>query len=443
MTVEAEGGRISFEAPPMALQHTLTRAKWRIVPFLFLCFVVNYIDRSNVGFAKLHFQKELGFSDAVYGLGVSLFFVGYLLFEVPSNLLLARIGARRTLSRIMFLWGVASIATMIVTTPLQFYVARFFVGAFEAGFVPGVVYYLSQWFPSTQRARITSMFMVALPISGIISNPLSGWLMANLDGLHGLAGWQWLFLVEGLPSVALGIVAFFYLSDKPETADWLDRNQKAQLASLLERDRRSSPRADHSFTASLRDPRIYAFAFCVFTQFCVANVFAFWGPTILRGSGIKNVAELGMLNAIPFVIATALMLLVGWHSDRKMERPRHAALGQLLTILGLLALPLSTHSPALTVVCLTALASGHYTFWSVFWTIPPTYLSRAAAPGGIALISSLGATGGFFASNLLGWIKTSTGTLTLGFYAIAALAALGALTLLLASPKLASRPASR
>jgi MFS family permease len=443
MTVEAGSERIALREPPDVLQNTLARARWRIVPFLFLCFVVNYIDRSNVGFAKLHFQKELGFSDAVYGLGVSLFFVGYLLFEVPSNLLLARIGARKTLSRIMVLWGLASIATMMVKTPAEFYLARFFIGVFEAGFVPGVVYYLSQWFPSTHRARITSMFMVALPISGIVSNPLSGWLMSSFDGLHGLAGWQWLFFIEGLPSVILGCVAFFYLSDTPERARWLNDTERQQLAASLDRDRRSNPRADHSFTESLRDGRIYGFAFCVFTQFFVANVFAFWGPTILRGSGIKDVAQLGLLNAIPFVVSTVLMLLVSWHSDRKMERPRHAAFGQVLTIVGLLSLPISSGNPALTVACLAALASGHYVFWSVFWTIPPTYLSRAAAPGAIALILSLGSTGGFFASNFLGWVKTSTGTLTLGLYAIAVLVALGTLTLLLVSPKLTGERTDR
>ena len=441
--MELGSERIALRGPPDILQLTLAKAKWRIIPFLFLCFVVNYIDRSNVGFAKLHFQKELGFSDAVYGLGVSLFFVGYLLFEVPSNLLLARIGARKTLSRIMVLWGLASIATMMVRTPAEFYLARFFIGVFEAGFVPGVVYYLSQWFPSAHRARTTSMFMVALPISGIISNPLSGWLMSSFDGIYGLAGWQWLFFIEGLPSVILGGVAFFYLYDTPEKARWLNDTERQELADLLDRDRRSSPRADHSFTESLRDGRIYGFAFCVFTQFFVANVFAFWGPTILRGSGVKDVAQLGLLNAIPFVVSTALMLLVSWHSDRKMERTRHAAFGQMLTIVGLLSLPMSNGNPTLTVACLAALASGHYVFWSVFWTIPPTYLSRAAAPGAIALILSLGSTGGFFASNFLGWVKTSTGTLTLGFYAIAVLVALGTLTLLLISPKLTGKPTGR
>jgi ACS family phthalate transporter-like MFS transporter len=280
------------------------------------------------------------------------------------------------------------------------------------------------------------MFMVALPISGIISNPLSGWLMGGMDGIHGLAGWQWLFFIEGLPSVILGGFAFFYLSDKPEGAKWLNDTEARELTSSLERDRRSNPRADDSFAMSLRDGRIYGFAFCVFTQFFVANVFAFWGPTILRGSGIKDVTQLGLLNAIPFIVSTVLMLLVSWHSDRKMERPRHAAFGQVLTIVGLLSLPMSAGNPAMTVACLAALASGHYVFWCVFWTIPPTYLSRAAAPGAIALILSLGSTGGFFASNFLGWVRTSTGTLTLGFYAIAVLVALGTLTLLLVSPKL-------
>jgi ACS family phthalate transporter-like MFS transporter len=220
-----EGTLLSIVSANHVERNTLAKITRRLVPFLFACFVLNYIDRTNVGFAKLHFQDSLGFSDAVFGLGLSLFFVGYLLFEVPSNLLLARFGARKTISRIMFLWGLVSIATMFVTTPTQFYIGRFLLGVAEAGFAPGIVLYLSYWYDARQRARVTSMFMLALPIAGIIGNPISGLIMSGLNGVQGLEGWQWLFLLEGLPSVLMGIVAFFYLTDRPKDARWLSSDE--------------------------------------------------------------------------------------------------------------------------------------------------------------------------------------------------------------------------
>lgn len=410
--------------------HIISKAKWRIIPFLFLCFVVNYIDRSNVGFAKLYFQKDLGFSASSYGFGISLFFVGYLLFEVPSNFVLTRIGARKTLSRIMILWGLASLGTMLVRTPIEFYLARFLIGVFEAGFVPGVIFYLAYWFPSSHRARITSLFMIALPISGIISNPVSGLIIGSFNSTLGLAGWQWLFLLEGAPSMILGFFAFFYLCDRPREARWLSDLEKDMIEREIDREERAKgPTSRDAFRSVFGDFNIYIFAFSVFTQFCVANVFAFWGPTILRDSGISDIKELGLLNAIPFILATILMIAVGKHSDQKMERKWHASCGQILTIVGLLLLHISANNPFITIICLAMLACGHYVFWSIFWTIPPTYLKAKAAAVGIAIISSLGATGGIFASNLLGWAKETTGSLSSSLYIIAFLAFLGLLAL--------------
>ncbi|MDI4232591.1 MFS transporter [Bradyrhizobium sp. Arg237L] len=427
--------RASVNAEADYVRSGIELAKWRIVPFLFLCFILNYIDRTNVAFAKLHFQKDLGFTDAVYGFGVSLFFAGFLLFEVPSNLLLARIGARKTLARIMILWGIVSVAMMFIKTPTHFYLGRFLLGAAEAGFVPGVVLYLSFWFPSTLRARITSLFMAALPISGIISNPISGLIMDNLGGAFGLASWQWLFLLEGLPSIVVGVVALWYLADRPKAAKWLSDPEKDAIASSVEREEQGKQAATHhGFGGLLSDPRIYVFAFAVFTQYAVANTFAFWGPSILRGSGVANVWYLGLLNAVPFVAGVVMMTTVAWRSDKKMERRWHAAFGQALSVVGLVLLPAGVHDPFLAVVSLALVASGHYAFWSVFWTIPPSYFRARSAPGGIALVASIGALGGIFASNLMGMIKDATGSFSAGFYGIAALAALGVVVLLVGFP---------
>jgi MFS family permease len=410
-------------------------AKWKIVPFLFLCFILNYVDRTNVAFAKLHFQSDLGFTNAIYGFGVSLTFVAFLLFEVPSNLLLARIGARKTLARIMILWGLVSVAMMFIKSPMHFYLGRFLLGAAEAGFVPGVVLYLSFWFPSTQRARITSLFMAALPISGIISNPVSGLIMDNFEGTLGLASWQWLFLLEGLPSVIVGCMALRYLADRPAAATWLSEPEKCAVVSAVEAEERGKQATDHgSFARLLTEPRLYVFAFTVFTQYAVISTLAFWGPTILKGSGVTNIWHLGLLNAIPFAVGVIVMTAIAWRSDKRMERRWHAAFGQMLSVVGFLALPAAVSNPLLVVMSLAFVASGHYVFWSVFWTIPPSYFHARSAPGGIAIIASIGALGGLFASNFMGVIKDLTGGFTAGFYGIAALAAVGIVVLLVGLP---------
>lgn len=408
-------------------ERAISRAKWRIIPFLFLCFVLNYIDRTNVGFAKLHFQATLKFDDAIFGFGISMFFLGYLLFEVPSNLLLARIGTRKTLARIMVLWGIASIATMFVRTPNQFYVVRFLVGVFEAGFVPGIILYLSYWFDARQRAQTTSFFMLALPISGVISNPVSGWIMSRMDMVWGLDGWQWLFIIEGIPSIGVGIFAFFYLVDKPTDATWLSPAEKSSLIASVEKEVKvSGDHSSQSIFAVMRDVRVYLFAFAVFTQFCAVNVLTYWGPTLLRGTGITDVWHIGILGALPLIVGAVGMVLVAKSSDKFTERRWHTFLSQLLTVIALFLLPKVTTNVVLLVMCLTVLSVGYFSFWSVFWSIPPAYFSKNKAPIGIALISSLGATGGIFASNLIGSFRTSAGGMSASIYIIAALTAIGA-----------------
>lgn len=420
------------EGPKDVHQVALMRANWRIVPFLFMCYLANYIDRVNVAFAKLGFQETLHFSNEVYGLGLSLFFLGFILFEVPSNMLLARTGARYTISRIMIIWGLAATGLSMMQEPWHFYLGRFLLGVGEAGFVPGVLLYLSYWYPASYRARITSLFFIALPFSSIIGNPLSGGVMHTLGGVWGYENWRWLLFLEGAPAVLLAIVALFYLSDRPRNARWLSESHREALASAVEAEEKAKKSPPHvGFVQVLRDIHLYYFVFAVFTQFCVANVFAFWGPTILREAGIKGDLRLGLLNAIPFTVAAILMIAMARHSDKKMERRWHAAVGQFLTVAGLLLLPSGLSHATLAVIYLTVITSGHYIFWSIFFTIPPTYFRAGAAPVGIALITSIGALGGIFASNFLPWIKSSTGSFGLGAYSIAALAMLGAIVLLL------------
>ena len=423
-------------------RNTLAKVTHRLVLFLFACFVLNYIDRTNVAFAKLHFQNSLGFSDAVFGFGLSLFFVGYLLFEVPSNLLLARFGARKTISRIMFLWGLASIATMFVTTPTQFYIGRFLLGVAEAGFAPGIVLYLSYWYDARQRARVTSMFMLALPIAGIIGNPISGLIMSGLNGVQGLEGWQWLFLLEGLPSVLMGIVAFFYLTDRPKDARWLSSEERESITRSVEQEKRLTPHSHNGVLAAFKDFRTYLFAFAAFSQYCVANTFAYWGPTLLKDAGLMDVRIIGLYGAIPLIIGAIGMYLAARHSDARGERLWHAITAQILTVIALIILPTASHDPLTTVACMAATAVGFYSFWSIFWSIPPAYFEREAAAAGIALINSLGALGGVFASNLLGTIKATQGRLDLGLYIVAGIAAAGAISVYLAFPKSRASAAS-
>jgi ACS family phthalate transporter-like MFS transporter len=335
----------------------------------------------------------------------------------------------------MFLWGLVSIATMFVTTPTQFYIGRFLLGVAEAGFAPGIVLYLSYWYDARLRARVTSMFMLALPIAGIIGNPISGLIMSGLNGVQGLEGWQWLFLLEGLPSVLMGIVAFCYLTDRPKDARWLSSEERESITRSVEQEKRLTPHSHNGLLAAFKDFRTYLFAFAAFSQYCVANTFAYWGPTLLKDAGLMDVRIIGLYGAIPLIVGAIGMYLAARHSDARGERLWHAITAQILTVIALIILPTASHDPLTTVACIAATAVGFYSFWSIFWSIPPAYFEREAAAAGIALINSLGALGGVFASNLLGTIKGSQGRLDLGLYIVAGIAAAGAISVYLAFPK--------
>ena len=408
----------------------------RLLPFLFICYVVNYIDRANIGYAKLQFTQDLGFSDAVYGLGAGLFYISYLLFEVPSNLYLQKIGARATLTRIMIIWGIASGMTCLVTTPMQLYVARFVLGAAEAGFFPGVVLYLSYWFPAARRGRISSILLMAVATAGLLGGLVSGWIMHEADGLLGLRGWQALFIIEAIPAVLLGLTVYWVLDDSPQKAKWLSPAEKEMICQDLENDHAAKAHTGHSgLFSALRDTRVYLLAL-VYCAVCAGSgVISIWGPSIIKSAGVTDLKQVGFLMMLPFATATIVMYLVGLNSDRMLERRWHVVVPSLAAAVAFFVLSLPDLGATVTVVMLCLATAGVYSASSIFWVIPPTYLDKNSAATGIAFISSVGAgVAGFGAAALLGWIKTETGSLSVGLLSVGALIVLGCWLLIICMP---------
>ncbi len=406
---------------------------WRLLPFLTLCYMLAYLDRINIGFAKLQMQNQLSFSDAAYGVAAGIFFIGYVLFEIPSNLLLPRIGARKTLSRIMVLWGITSASMLFVRDIHAFYVLRFLLGVFEAGFAPGMVLYLTYWYAPSRTARAMAVVMWAGPIGGVIGGPLSSWAMTTLAGTHGLEGWQWMFIVEGLPCCVLGVIAFFFLDDRPQQATWLSDEEKALLAADLDAQRfnRAASEARHrSLRTVVSDPRVLTLAF---SNFCViAGIYtvSFWLPTILETAGVAGTMAIGLWSTVPYIAAIAAM---GWlcrSSDRRNERRRHSAFA---SIVGAIALAIAGLYPNKLGIALPAVAISTAMLWAsytVLWALPAGYLGTAAAAGGIAFINICGALGGFASPIIIGVVKTLTGDMQAGMLTIVAIALAGAVAML-------------
>ena len=411
-----------------AVSGVYTKMMWRVTPILLLCYILAYLDRINIGYAQLQMKYDLGFSDAVYGLGAGIFFVGYLLFEVPSNLLLVKVGARRTIARIMVIWGLISASMAFIHAPWMFYALRFLLGAFEAGFFPGVVLYLTYWFPGAYRGRALAVFSSATALAGLIGGPLSGWVLKEASGYAGLAGWQWMFIIEGLPTTLMGLFVFARLCDGPGEAIWLSAEEKQLVQSDLLAERRQSSGDSHGLAALwtvMRNPVIYIIAFSWFCFICGIYMLNFWLPTIIKDLGISDPLHVGLLAAIPYGISIAAMIAVVMHSDRTLERRWHCAVPAFVGALGLVGLVFTSGDIVLSFIMLSLVAIATTTTVPLLWSIPTAYVKGTSAAAGIAFINSLGLVGGFLSPFVLGWIKTSTGSLDWGNWLMAGLMAMG------------------
>lgn len=406
----------------------------RLMPLLVVCYLVSFIDRTNIGIAQLGLKRDLGFSEGVYALGVSLFFVAFIIFEVPSNALMARIGARKTLVRIMLFWGAVSVATMFVTSPTSFYVARFLLGMAEAGFFPGCLLLLSYWFPSARRTRMTAIFFMAIPVSGIIGSLVSGWIMSAFDGIGHLANWQWLFVIEGIPPMFLAVVVYFVLSDTPSDANWLTGPEKQIIEQdLREEHERKSPKTSHKggLRTALSDPRVWILGLGACAAYTLANVVSFWTPRIINNAGINDPMTLGLLSAIPPVAGIVAMQFVGRSSDKHLERRWHTAGCWLVAVIAMLILAFYLRNPLVVVLLLTVMAAAHYSGLTVFYSIPSIYLTSRAAATGIAFVTAMGSIAAALAPAMLGWIKTVTGSISLGLVASGGIIFVGILVVLI------------
>ena len=400
---------------PAALeQRAIARVTTRLVPFIFICYVIAYIDRVNIGFAASELQRDLGLTDAAFGLGAGLFFLGYCLFEVPSNLILERVGARVWIARIMVTWGFVSMAMTFVTGIWGFYALRVLLGIAEAGFFPGVILYLTYWVPARHRARTSALFMLAIPVSVIVGAPISDALL-GLDGWLGLKGWQWLFLLEGLPAVIFGVLALRFLTDQPEQAGWIPAEERQWLTETMTRER--TARATHGYAsimASLKSGRLWLLCAIFFMNTLVTYGVFLWLPRILRDASKDSGQAVGWLTALPFVVAMAGMIVVARHSDRTGERKWHVAGCCLVAAAGLLlAIAFQDNVPML-VLSFALSQLGQRSVLSVFWAIPPIFLGGTGAAAGIALINSLGNLGGFVGPTVVGSLRGSSGTYTSG-----------------------------
>ncbi|KIH83701.1 MFS transporter [Pseudomonas batumici] len=405
------------------------RITLRLIPFIFICYLFNYLDRVNVGFAKLQMLDALKFSETVYGLGAGIFFIGYVLCGVPSNLALNRFGPRRWIALMMVTWGVLSTCLLFVSTPTQFYTLRLFTGAAEAGFFPGVVLYLSQWFPSFRRGRIMALFMSAIPVSGLLGSPFSGWILTHFAaGQGGLAGWQWMFLLQGIPTVTLGIAAFFLLADKFANAKWLTAEERDVLEADQAFDAANKPKTvSDSLGEVFKNPAIWAFGLI---YFCIqSGVYAinFWLPSIIKNLGFADNLVIGWLSAIPYLLAALFMLLVGRSADLRKERRWHLVVPMLMGAIGLLIAVNFATSPAIAILGLSIATMGALTGLPMFWPVPTALLSAGAAAGGLALINSMGQMAGFLSPYLVGWIKDASGSTDAALYVLAAVIVAGSL----------------
>jgi len=395
-----------LDAIAIDAEAALSKVRKRLLPFLFALYVIAYLDRINVGFAALQMNRAIGLSQAAFGFGSGIFFLGYFIFEIPSNLILRRVGARRWIARIMISWGVAATATMLVRGASSFYALRFILGVAEAGFFPGIIYYLTFWFPERERARAIALFMTATALAGVIAGPVSG-LILGLDKFGGLAGWQWMFMLEGLPAIAMGFAVLVYLPDHPGEAAWLTASEATSLVARIASEVRPSDSAHANFSRAVFSGRVWMLTLFYFLFAFGLYGINFWLPQILRGFGDMSVITIGFASAIPFAAAAIAMVLVARSSDRLGERRIHLASCALIAAVGFFAAAYA-RNPILELACITLAAAGTSSCVGPFWAIPSSMLGEEAAAGGIALINSVGNLGGFAGPYAAGFIIEKT-----------------------------------
>jgi D-galactonate transporter len=393
---------------------TYLKVTWRLIPFLLICYIIAYLDRVNVGFAKLQMQSALGFSDVVYGLGAGMFFIGYFFFEVPSNIILHRVGARRWIARIMVTWGVISASMMFVETEMQFYVIRFLLGVAEAGFFPGIILYLTYWYPAQRRGRIVSLFMTGIPLAGVIGGPLSGWIMKTWDQVWGYQGWQWMFLLEALPAIVVGFMVYWYLDDRITDAKWLSESERQMLAQRIEEE--DQTKEHMPVMAVLKNKRVWVMSAIYFSLAMSLYGVSFWLPTIINGMGVKDNLTIGLLSAVPWLAGVFSMLWFGRSADKHKERRWHLVIPMLMAATGLVLSVLLASNVYLSFLALILACMGIVSGIPLFWSLPTSFLAGAAAAAGIAAINSIANLAGFVAPYVVGWLKQITQSTDSGMY---------------------------
>lgn len=407
------------------------KISWRIMPLLLAAYVVAFLDRINVGYAQLQMKETLAFSDAVYALGAGIFFIGYLLFEVPSNLMLEKIGVRKTLLRIMVCWGVVAMAMMFVQTPTQFYAMRFLLGVFEAGFTPGALLYLTYWYPPARRAQIIAIFLLGAIFASLIAGPLSGAIMKFLDGLNGWHGWQWLFLAQGAPAPLLGLLAWFLLADRPEQAAWLSPGEKARLQEQFDSENQSMAMASHrSLRDLLGDAKVWALSLAYVLMVAGTYAIAFWTPTLIRSWGVSDVLEVGAYATLPQLFAAAGVLLLSRSSDRRRERRWHFTAGALVAACGLVIVALAQGDLVVSLAGMSLAMLGIASLPPVFFALTSEYLPRASVAVGIALVSSIGNLGGAISPSLTSALNAASGGTAYSLYLVMSFFVLAAVIVL-------------
>jgi D-galactonate transporter len=417
-----------YNEGPQAESAVYARVTRRLIPLLFSCYVAAYLDRVNVSFAKLQMLNDLRFSETVYGLGAGIFFIGYFLFEIPSNIMLHKVGARLWIARVMLTWAVVSAGMLFVRSATGFYVLRFLLGVAEAGFFPGVILYLTYWFPSARRARIIALFMTGIPIAGVIGGPLSGWILKHMTGVQGLAGWQWLFLIEALPSFLLGVAVLRYLDSGIAGARWLTEAERALLARGIAEDKQHL--TSHSLRDGLTSSRVWLLAAVYFCLIAGLYGAGFWLPTLIKRSGVDSPLAIGILTILPNAVAAVAMVLISRRSDRTRERRWHLVTPALIGAAGWVITVRYGTDTAIALSGMSLAMAGVTTSLSQFWCLPTALLAGAAAATGIALINSIGNLAGFLGPLTIGWLVDRTGSTDLGVYLLAAVMAGGSLLVL-------------